>query len=106
MHKAVRDLSILSHSHHAEWGHGIITDETPDKVYLYFEHGGTRTFVNAPRYREQLVGVELSLPEATALRRALEQQLSRPTRVAGRKKTSSSSQETSKAGHGQQPVAP
>ncbi len=72
MRKAPRNLTIFRHGSHAEWGHGMIVEENPGKLYLHFESGGRRAFVNAPRYREQLVRAELRPQEAAEIRAKLE----------------------------------
>src|SRR5690349_18488688 len=58
---------LYRHSSHAEWGLGMIVKENPNKVYLAFEDGGRRPFVNAPRYRELLVPAVLAAEDVDAL---------------------------------------
>jgi hypothetical protein len=89
MGQAIRNLTLFRHSLHAEWGHGIIVEENADRVYLHFEHGGRRAFVNAARYREHLVGVELPPSEAAAVRSELKKHLPKPTKATSRRKVSS-----------------
>ncbi len=55
---------IYRHTSHAEWGLGMIVEENPKKVYLAFEDGGRRPFLNAQRYRDQLVPAELEADAA------------------------------------------
>lgn len=50
---------LYRHTGHAEWGLGIIVEENPSKVYVAFEDGARRPFVNALKFREMLVRVEL-----------------------------------------------
>jgi len=59
--------AIFRHSSHEEWGHGIIVEENPSKVYLSFENGGWRVFSNHPKYRQLLLRVELPSEKADAL---------------------------------------
>jgi hypothetical protein len=89
MGQATRNLTLFRHSIHAEWGHGIIVEENADRIYLQFEHGGRRGFVNAAKYREHLVSVELPSAEAAAVRSELKKHLPKPTKATSRKKTSS-----------------
>lgn len=72
MRKYVRKSPLLRHASHAEWGHGILYAESPAKLYLCFEDGRRRAFVNAPRYREQLVPADLPVKVAALLRTRLE----------------------------------
>lgn len=51
---------VYRHTTHAEWGLGVIVEENPSKVYLTFEDGGRRPFVNVARFRDLLVPVELA----------------------------------------------
>jgi hypothetical protein len=94
MRQATRNLTLFRHSSHAEWGHGIIVEEYADKVYLHFEHGGRRAFVNAAKYREHLVSVELPPAEAAAVRSELKKYLPKPAKAISRKKASSPPEET------------
>jgi len=88
MGQAVRNLTLFRHSIHAEWGHGIIVEENADRIYLQFEHGGRRGFVNAAKYREHLISVELPSAEAAAVRSELKKHLPKPTKATSRKKAS------------------
>ena len=72
MRKIARKPTVLRHSTHAEWGHGIVVEETPEKLYVAFEKGGLRPFMNEPRFRELLVKVELSTAEVATLTARLE----------------------------------
>jgi hypothetical protein len=95
MRKAARNLTIFRHGSHAEWGHGIIVEENSSKLYLYFENGGRRAFVNDDRYRQLLVRAELSSEDAAALRAKLEKFVPSPKKAASKKKAPS----RSSAGH-------
>ena len=55
---------IYRHTSHAEWGLGMIVEETSAKVYLAFENGGRRPFLNVPQFRAQLLPVELAADAA------------------------------------------
>ncbi|HEY3445160.1 MAG TPA: hypothetical protein VGK67_02305 [Myxococcales bacterium] len=52
--KTVRPV-IYRHTSHADWGMGMIVEENPAKVYLAFEDGVRRPFLNQQRYRDFLV---------------------------------------------------
>ena len=62
-HAKTAKTVIYRHTSHAEWGLGTIVEENPAKVYVAFEDGVRRPFINEARYRELLVPVELT-PEA------------------------------------------
>lgn len=72
MRKHLRKSPLLRHASHAEWGHGILYEENRAKIYLCFEDGRRRAFVNAPQYREQLVPADLPVRVAALLRARLE----------------------------------
>lgn len=86
MRKVTRRPTIFRHSVHAEWGHGIVVDENPGKLYLHFEHGGRRPIVNDARYRQFLVEVELPAAEAASLVASLEKRAGLLPRMTARKK--------------------
>jgi hypothetical protein len=58
---------IYVHSGHSEWGHGVVVEENASKIYLSFEDGIRRCFLNVPMYRRFLVKAELPPEEADAL---------------------------------------
>lgn len=62
MAKTVKQTKIVIYRHtsHEEWGFGVIVEETATKVYLAFEDGGKRAFVNLQRYRDLLVPMDLA----------------------------------------------
>ena len=76
---------IYRHTSQAEWGLGVIVEENANKVYLAFEDGGRRPFLNTQRYRELLVPVELA-PEAA------EETLAKITKRAAKPATSTNRQ--------------
>jgi hypothetical protein len=84
MRKVSPKPTIFRHSSHAEWGHGIIVEETPSKLYVYFEDGGRRPFVNDPRSRRLLLMAELPPKEADALIAKFEKSL--PKKVGDKKR--------------------
>jgi hypothetical protein len=86
MRKIARRPTIYRHSVHAEWGHGIVVEETPAKLYLYFDEGGLRPFMNDPKYRDQLVAVTLPLAEVQALVALAEKKVGTKAKPAARKK--------------------
>jgi hypothetical protein len=86
MGKATRRPAIFRHSSHAEWGHGIVVEENPCKVYLSFENGGRRPFLNDPKYRQLLVPVVLSSEDSDALVARLEKLFGPLTKPAVRKR--------------------
>ncbi len=85
MRKGVRTPTIYRHSSREEWGYGIIVEENSDKVYVHFEGGGRRAFVNAPRYREQLVSVALPREDTAAVLAELGKFLPQPKKATRRK---------------------
>ena len=54
---------IYRHTKHADWGMGMIVEENANKVYLAFEDGGRRPFLNEQKYRDFLVA-EAMEPDA------------------------------------------
>jgi hypothetical protein len=84
MRKVSPKPTIFRHISHAEWGHGIIVEETPAKLYVYFEDGGRRPFVNDPRSRRLLLMAELPPKETDALIAKFEKSL--PKKVGDKKK--------------------
>jgi len=77
---------IYRHTSHAEWGHGVIVEENTNKVYLAFEDGGRRPFLNAQRYRELLVPTELAADAAEEIVAKIAKGAAKPTPKATGKK--------------------
>jgi len=77
MRKAPRKPALFRHSTNTDWGHGMIVEETPAKVSLYFENAGERVFVNDPKYRNLLVAVEAPASEALRLLSKMKQSVGR-----------------------------
>ena len=77
---------IYRHTSHAEWGLGMIVEENPKKVYLAFEDGGRRPFLNAQRYRDQLVPAELAADAAEEIVAKIAKGAAKATPKAGEKK--------------------
>jgi hypothetical protein len=75
MRRHLRDAPLLQHASHPEWGHGLVYSESTEKLHLCFEDGSRRVFLNAPRFRAQLVPVELPPRVAGVLRSRLEELL-------------------------------
>lgn len=92
MRKAARRPTIFRHSSHAEWGHGIIVEENSCKVYLFFENGGRRPFLNDPKYRQLLVRVDMSSEDSDALVAKVEKCFGPLATKAARKKKAPSKQ--------------
>ena len=59
MPKAAKPV-VYRHKSHLEWGLGVIVEESPAKLYVSFEDGKRRPFLNEARHRSQLVTAELS----------------------------------------------
>lgn len=78
---------IYRHSSHEEWGLGMIVEETPSKIYLVFEDGGRRPFLNVQRYRDLLVPAELEATAAEETVARLTKYTPRPASKPGAKKT-------------------
>ncbi len=55
---------LYRHSSHADWGIGMVVEETAGKIYLAFEDGGRRPFLNVQKYREMLVPAGLEAEAA------------------------------------------
>jgi hypothetical protein len=77
---------IYRHSSHAEWGLGMIVEETSSKIYLVFEDGGRRPFLNVQRYRDLLVPAELEATAAEEMVARLSKSTPRPASKPGDKK--------------------
>ena len=60
MPKPSRKPALYAHRLHPEWGHGLVVEENPAKIYVAFEDGVRRPFLNEPRFRDQLVPVALA----------------------------------------------
>jgi hypothetical protein len=56
--------ALYRHTSNADWGIGMIVEETANKIYLAFEDGGRRPFLNVQRYRELLVLADLEAEAA------------------------------------------
>ena len=78
--------TIYRHTSHAEWGLGMIVEENPNKVYLAFEDGGRRPFVNAPRFRELLVMVEMATESTEQIVAKIAKNGAKPSTKAAEKK--------------------
>lgn len=77
---------IYRHSSHAEWGLGMIVEETSSKIYLVFEDGGRRPFLNVQRYRELLVPAELEAAAAEEIVAKLSKYTPKPASKPSAKK--------------------
>lgn len=77
---------IYRHSSHAEWGLGMIVEETSSKIYLAFENGGRRPFLNVQRYRELLVPEELEAAAAEEVAARITKNTSKPAAKPSQKK--------------------
>jgi hypothetical protein len=88
MRKVPLKPAIFRHSSHAEWGYGIVVQETPDKVYLSFENGGHRIFAKAPKYQHLLIKVDPPADEAAALAARLLPSANSPKSAESQKKAS------------------
>jgi trans-aconitate methyltransferase len=55
---------IYRHTRHADWGLGMIVEESASKFYVAFEDGRRRPFLNVQRYRDLLLPVEMEAEAA------------------------------------------
>ncbi|MGC4116834.1 MAG: hypothetical protein QM765_20190 [Myxococcales bacterium] len=78
---------LYRHTSHAEWGAGLIVEETPSKFYMVFEDGGRRPFLNVSRYRDLLVPAGLDASEAEEIVAKIAKHLPKPTAKATDKKS-------------------
>jgi hypothetical protein len=78
---------VYRHASHAEWGLGMIVEETSSKIYLAFEDGGRRPFLNVQRYRELLVPEELASEAREEIIEKISKKAAKPAERATPKKT-------------------
>jgi hypothetical protein len=77
---------LYRHLSHADWGIGLIVEETASKIYVVFEDGGRRPFLNAQRYRELLVPAELEAEAAEEIVAKITKYASKPAAKTAEKK--------------------
>jgi hypothetical protein len=77
---------LYRHKSHADWGVGMIVEETTTKVYLAFEDGGRRPFLNVQRYRALLVPAEMEAEAADEIVARITKVVGKPAAKAAEKK--------------------
>lgn len=77
---------LYRHTSHADWGIGMIVEETASKIYVAFEDGGRRPFLNIQRYRELLVPAELEAEAADEIVAKITKNAPKPAAKTAKKK--------------------
>src|SRR5262249_30099152 len=77
---------LYRHTSHADWGIGMIVEETASKIYVAFEDGGRRPFLNVQRYRELLVPAKLEAEAADEIVAKIMKNAPRPDAKTAEKK--------------------
>jgi hypothetical protein len=78
--------ALYHHTSHADWGIGMIVEETASKIYVAFEDGSRRPFLNVQRYRELLVPAELEAEAADEVAARIMKNAARPPEKKAKKK--------------------
>lgn len=77
---------LYRHTSHADWGVGMIVEENASKIYVAFEDGGRRPFLNVQRYRELLVPAELEAEAAEEVVAKITKNIPKPAAKTAEKK--------------------
>ncbi len=77
---------LYRHSSHEEWGVGMIVEETAAKIYVAFEDGGRRPFLNVQRYRQLLVPANLEAEAAEEVVAKISKKAPKPAAKTAAKK--------------------